>query len=56
MTRDRNESADGQWAVIGYDGRILAGRWRTEALAVEHGLCGRYLLSGADVVKIEDAP
>lgn len=41
----------GPWAVLDYDGNPLPGRWPTEDLAVEEGLCGRYLLSGHDVAK-----
>lgn len=43
------------WAVTGYDGLPLTGRWATSDEAREEGLCGVYLLSGCDVIYV-DAP
>lgn len=37
------------WHVVDYDGRPLPGTWPTEAEAVDNGLCGKYLLTGAEV-------
>lgn len=48
----RHMVPDGEWAVTGYDGDPLPGRWATEAEAVEHGFLGVYLLSGIDVAKV----
>lgn len=42
------------WAVTNYDGTLKPGRWDTEEDAIEHGLCGVYLLSGADVVHVSE--
>lgn len=41
------------WAVTDYDGNVKPGRWDNEGDAVEYGLCGRYLLSGFEVVRVE---
>jgi hypothetical protein len=41
------------WAVTDYEGAPLFGRWATEEDAREEGLCGVYLLSGCDIVKVE---
>jgi hypothetical protein len=50
-------AADGPgWAVTGYDGEPLPGRWPDEATARREGLLGVYLLSGADVVEIPERP
>lgn len=43
----------GPWAVTDYDDKVLPGRWPTEELARDEGLCGRYLLSGLDVVRLD---
>lgn len=42
------------WAVTDYDGNPLPGRWASEEDAREHGLLGVYLLSGLDLLKVED--
>jgi hypothetical protein len=42
----------GEWQVLDADGVALPGAWPTEALAVEEGLCGRYLLSGDEAVQV----
>lgn len=39
------------WAVRDHDGDLLPGRWATEEEATEYGLCGKYLLSGAEVTE-----
>jgi hypothetical protein len=41
--------------VLGYDGQVLEGRWPTELMAVEEGLCGRYLLTGLEVKEVGGA-
>lgn len=45
---------DGPYGVVDHSGRLLPGRWATEDDAIEHGLCGLYLLSGGDVVEVID--
>jgi hypothetical protein len=48
-------AADGPgWAVTGYDGKPLYGRWATEGEAVANGYAGVYLLSGIDVVEVTE--
>lgn len=41
------------FAVKDYDGEVRPGRWATEEDAIEHGLAGMYLLSGAEVVEVQ---
>lgn len=41
------------WAVADYDGNIKPGRWITADDAWEFGACGRYLLSGFEVVRMD---
>lgn len=41
------------WAVADYDGIVKPERWETEQEATDLGLCGKYLLSGAEVVQVE---
>ena len=41
----------GRWVVLDYDGNPLPGEWPTEELAIDRGLCGKYLLSGHEVVE-----
>lgn len=49
----RTISVDGPgWAVVGYDDEVLPGRWATQDDAREHGLCGKYLLSGVLIRKV----
>jgi hypothetical protein len=48
--KDKRHNTTGPWAVTDYDGKVLPGRWETEGDARDYGLCGRYLLSGLDVV------
>lgn len=45
----RHQTVDGEWAVLGYDGSPLPGRWATEADAREYGYLAIYLLSGYDI-------
>ena len=40
------------WSVVDYDGNVKPDRWDTEQEALDRGLCGKYLLSGADVVEV----
>lgn len=40
------------WVVLDYAGNRLPGSWPTESAAVDEGLCGRYLLSGHEVVRV----
>ncbi len=44
------------WAVEDADGKVLPGRWSSEADAEEHGNSGIYLLSGVNVVKVGIKP
>lgn len=41
------------WAVTDDDGNVKPGRWATDEDAVDYGLCGRYLFSGFEVIKVE---
>lgn len=50
---DPRDSTTGQWAVLDADGKILGEhRWPTQDDAINYGLCGRYLLSGASVKQV----
>lgn len=42
-----------EWGVLDYDGNLLPGTWPSEAEATDDGLCGRYLLSGAEVMQLD---
>lgn len=47
---DQRANAMTDWAVLDYDGEPLPDHWQSEAEAVDKGLCGKYLLSGYEVV------
>ncbi|MFN2345597.1 MAG: hypothetical protein ABR616_07765 [Dermatophilaceae bacterium] len=48
-------SSTGAWAVADYDGELKPDRWQTKQEA-DDALDGKYLLSGAEVVRVEAAP
>jgi hypothetical protein len=50
-------SEDGPgWAVTGYDGEPLPGRWPTKEAAEVNGYLGVYLMSGVDLMCIPEQP
>jgi hypothetical protein len=44
------------WAVTGYDGEPLPGRWPTKEAAEVNGYLGVYLMSGVDLMCIPEQP